>query len=94
MSGQLRPTNGCSSLCCGCRRTPREARANVLFAGTDGDFIVRRLEAFDTMAALDLYADGECVSRENASRCSISLPNWVSAGLGSRYVHRDESMLL
>jgi hypothetical protein len=37
-----------------------------LLAGSDGDFIVRRLEAFDTLAALDLDSDGEGVSGEDA----------------------------
>src|SRR5580693_3399682 len=41
-------------------------RANTLLAGTDADFFVRRLEAFDTMATLDLDSDGECVSGEDA----------------------------
>ena len=59
----------------------------------DGDFIVRSLEAIDAVAALDLDADGERVSGEDALECSIALPSWVSAGPGSRYVHRDESML-
>src|SRR5271156_3916603 len=53
--------------CAAAAVAPHEkASANALFPGTDGDFIVRTLEAFDTMAALDLYTDGECVSRENA----------------------------
>src|ERR1700759_570532 len=39
--------------------THEPTRANALLAGADGDFIVRRLEAGDTMAALELNSDGE-----------------------------------
>ena len=46
--------------------THEPARAKALLAGTDDDFIVRSLEAFDTMAALDLDSDGERVSGEDA----------------------------
>ena len=46
--------------------THEPARAKALLAGTDGDFIVRSLEAVDTMAALDLDSDGERVSGEDA----------------------------
>src|SRR5580700_4505065 len=45
--------------------THEKARANALFAGIDGDFIVRSLEAFDTMAAPDLDSDGERVIGED-----------------------------
>jgi hypothetical protein len=54
---------------------PTSQRAKALLAGTDRDFtpsgiskrvIVRRLEAFNAMAALDLDSDGECVSGEDA----------------------------
>ena len=52
--------------CAAAAVAPHEkARANALFAGTDSDFIVRWLEAFDTMAALDLDSDGERVSGED-----------------------------
>ena len=46
--------------------TYEKESANALLAGTDGDFIVRRLEAFDTMAAPDLNSGGERVSGEDA----------------------------
>ena len=46
--------------------THETARAKALLAGTDGDLVVRSLEAFDAMAAPDLDADGERVSGEDA----------------------------
>src|SRR5271154_4962065 len=41
-------------------------REKLLLAATDGDFIVRSLEAFDTVAALNLNSDGEGLSGEDA----------------------------
>jgi len=46
--------------------THEKARANASLAGADGDFVVRSLEAFDTMAALDLDSGGQRVSGEDA----------------------------
>jgi hypothetical protein len=45
--------------------THEPARAKELLAGTDGDFVVRRLEALDTLAPPDLDSDGECVKGED-----------------------------
>src|SRR5262249_16019229 len=41
-------------------------RANALLAGHDGDLLVRSLEAFDCMAALDLDSERECAIGEDA----------------------------